>query len=313
MNAPTALIAVLAVVAVGLAFYALRVRPTPPPSELGAPTTASPSVTASPSSPEPSPTTSRDDSLLVKPFEPPLVMASATDAFRAAAGTCLGGGAVFRTTDAGISWRQLEVPATAVLTLRAASPKSLQAVVGSGDTCSPVVLSSSNAGRTWSDQPDESLWYRLGDDPRRIHAPTGIVLNPCVDRTVPVVEIQGLSTTDAALLCPEGAVMRSIDGAQFSQVSSVSGASALAFEGRELGWLLVSDTEGCPAFVLYRTIDGGVTWETGGCVGTADDLASAQPPALAFADTQLGMATIGDIAYTTNDGGFTWSGVTPQP
>ena len=86
----------------------------------------------------------------------------------------------------------------------------------------------------------------------------------------------------------------------------------MAFEGRELGWLLVSDTEGCPAFVLYRTIDGGVTWETGGCVGTADDLASAQPPALAFADTQLGMATIGDIAYTTNDGGFSWNGVTPQ-
>ena len=318
------LIAVLAVVAVVLTFLALRPRTAPPsPEFVAAGATSTPSATPSvspsvspsvtPSDPDPSSSPSRDDSQLVKPFEPPLVMVSATVAYRAVPGTCLGGGTVFRTTDAGASWRLLEVPAQAVLTLRAASPKSLQAVVGSGDTCDPAVLASSDAGRTWSAQVDESLWYRLGGDTDHIHAPSGPVLNPCADRTLPVVEVQGLTVTDAALLCPDGAVMRSIDGGQFSQVSSVSGASALAFEGRELGWLLVHDVNGCPAYVLYRTVDGGTTWETGGCVGTSDELAAAQPPAMAFADTQLGMVTIGGVTYTTNDGGFTWSGVTPPP
>ena len=233
------------------------------------------------------------------------MMASKSDIYRAEPGGCLGGGAVFRTDDLGRSWRQLDLDVSSVLTLTSSAPSSIQAVVTTSDTCEAVGIASSDSGQTWTEQRDSS-WHRYADDARRLHAPTRSVPNPCPDRSLPVVELQGLSTTDAAVLCPDGEVLRTVDGRGFGQQSKVPDAMALAFESRDLGWLLVRDGEQCPAYVLNRSQDGGVTWAQGGCVGSANALASGAPPALAFSDSLHGLATIGDVAYGTENGGFTW-------
>jgi hypothetical protein len=296
------LVVVLAVATLVTAVVALRARTTTPP--VGAPAESSASgEVSSPSTVTPSPTV--DGSQPGRLVEPPLVMASRTEGYRAEPGSCLGGGAVLRTDDQGRSWRLLGLDVSSVLALASPGAGSVEAVVTTSDACDAVGVASSDAGRSWTETADTS-WHRFGDDVRLLHTPTGSVGNPCPDPSLPVVELQGLSTTDAAVLCPGGQVLRTLDGRRFRLRSTVPAAMAMAFDSRDLGWLLVRDGQQCPAYVLKRSQDGGVTWAPGGCVGSADALASASPPALAFSDAQHGLATIGDVAYSTADGGFTW-------
>ncbi|MFZ0325535.1 MAG: hypothetical protein WAN48_15560 [Actinomycetes bacterium] len=299
------LIVVLAVVT--LAVTVLALRPKDPPEAPPLPKAAASASATTPAQPTASATV--DPSLVVKAVEPPLVLTSATDAFRATSGTCLGGGAVFRTSDGGTTWTKLSVDASAVLTLRADSTSSVQAVVANGTGCDPLVLASTDSGVTWVNQPDDSLWYRLASSPSFVHTPTGVVLNPCSDRNEPVVELEGLTATQGVALCVDGSVLASKNGRSFSTLSSVNDAVALSFDSPDEGWILVRDGQRCPAYALQRTVDGGVSWQTGGCVGAADDLAKEVPPALDFVDPQTGMVTIGVVAYTTADGGVTWNRV----
>ena len=79
----------------------------------------------------------------------------------------------------------------------------------------------------------------------------------------------------------------------------------------DLGWLLRRDGRSCPAYVLFRTTDGGSSWVAGGCVGSKADLASAQPPSVSFVDPRDGMVTVAESTYVTADAGLTWSAPTP--
>ncbi len=262
----TAVVVVLAIATLVTTVVALRARTTTPAG--GSPAASSTSGEVSPSSTvKPSPTV--DGSRPSQLVEPPLVMASKVEGYRAEPGSCLGGGAVFRTDDQGRSWRPLSLDVSSVLALSSPGARSVEAVVTTSDACDAVGVESSDAGRTWAEAADTS-WHRFGDDVGLLHSPAGSVRNPCPDRSLPVVELQGLSTTEAAVLCPDGEVLRTVDGRRFSQQSKVPDAMALAFESRDLGWLLVRDGEQCPAYVLNRSQDGGVTWAQGGCVGSAE-------------------------------------------
>jgi photosystem II stability/assembly factor-like uncharacterized protein len=123
-----------------------------------------------------------------------------------------------------------------------------------------------------------------------------------------VVELAGLSVTDAAALCPKGQVLRTLDGgATWVPMSVVPGALALAWESRDLGWLLDGSDAQCPSLRLLRTIDGGQTWQSGGCVGQLRPSADLSVlPSLAFADGEVGMAVVGDQVFVTRDSGYGW-------
>jgi hypothetical protein len=290
-----------------VALAAMRsTAPLPAPTPQG-------SALTGPASVEPSPTpTGKLSDRRVQLVEPPLALANARVAYRGTTGACDDQATLQRSVDGGRSWRPLQPPVRQLLTVRAVPPSGVD-LVGSGAPdgagCRTVAWTSTDAGRAW-DGPSSAAaqWYRDPDRPREVHTPGGPVATPCPNPNLAALELVGLSATDAAVLCPKGRVLRTLDGGvTWSRTAVVPGAVALAWESRDLGWLLdVSDAQ-CPSVRLLQTVDGGVSWRVGGCLG----LEPVQPeqgllPSLAFADGDVGMAVVGDAVFTTRDGGYGW-------
>ena len=319
-------VVVLGVLALALSFLALRGSATVPnagatPTLPATPTSGAPSPGPSGSTPTPSlaPSASAtsDGSLgtgLRGRVQPPLTVAGKL-AYRATTGTCTGGApsTVLRTTDAGRTWGPVGAPASAVLTLAAGAGQlvavaaAAPGITGGGD-CTPgrYVL---NGPRSWhGPQAAATSWYREPNDPTKVHTPAGDVLNPCRDRSVPVVELAGFGPQDATVLCADGDVFRTRDsGNQWARLSVVHDALALAWESRSLGWLVVAKSHGCAGLAAARTLDGGITWQRVGCLGSLPGLlARRMPVAVDFDGPERGMAVVGDHVFTTRDGGLSW-------
>lgn len=119
-------------------------------------------------------------------------------------------------------------------------------------------------------------------------------------------------------LLSRGQVHTYADGAwtaaQVIETTSQTGgyllARQVAFPSATDGWAVGSDAAG---LTINRSADGGRTWTRialKGADGTAfpaQPNPNAAPPAVGFADARHGVATLGDQAYSTSDGGFTWS------
>lgn len=303
----TLALVVLGVVAVVLAFAAMRAtRPTAPPqpagSALGAPSSAPSPSQGGDRGPDDVPDT-------VPPVvEPPLLLADADVAYRGTSGSCLGGATLERTSDGGRRWVSVTVPAQGIYALAGTGGAPLQ-VIGVDSDCALQQWVSADGGRTWSaPTPASGVFSRLPGTTRQIATPTGETRSPCADRAVAPVAVEPISEMAAAVLCDGGAVFVTDDGgAGWSAVSAVTGAVALAFEGPELGWVLVGAADVCPGYRLFRTIDGGDTWVTGGCVGTAELPDRRSLPSVSFLDADVGMADLGGETFVTSDAGLRWA------
>ena len=290
-----------------VAYAAMRsTAPLPAPTPQGSALTGPASIEPTP------PATGKPSDSRVQVVAPPLALADARVAYRGTVGACDELATLERSVDGGRSWRSVSLPVGQLLSLRAVPPSGV-VLVGSGSPdgagCRTVAWTSSDGGRSW-DGPAAAAaqWYRDPDRPREIHTPAGPAQTPCANPNFAAVELVGLSTTDAAVLCPKGRVLRTLDGgANWLRLTVVPGAVALAWESRDLGWLLdISDAQ-CPSVRLLQTVDGGRTWRVGGCLGQLP----VQPdegllPSLAFADGYLGMAIVGGDVFTTKDGGYGW-------
>ena len=303
----TLALVVLGVVAVVLAFAAMRAtRPSAPPQPAGSAFGA----------PSPTPSPSRDGDRgpddvpdAVPPVvEPPLLLADVDVAYRATIGSCLGGATLERTSDGGRRWTSVTVPAAGVYALAGNGGAPLQLIGVDGD-CTLQQWVSADGGRTWSaPTPASGVFSRLPGTTRRIATPTGEQASPCPDRSVAPLAIEPISETSAAVLCDGGGVyLTDNGGATWSAASAVAGAEALAFEGPELGWVLVRSADVCPGYRLFRTIDGGGEWVSGGCVGTAELPDERSRPSLSFLDTEIGMADLGGETFVTSDAGLQWA------
>ncbi len=297
-------VAVLAAVTVVLVVAALSgtggtETPGPSPSALSHPPTVSESPTGKPADARP------------PDVEPPLVLVDENTAFRGTTGTCLGGSTLERTTDGAATWEPIQPPANAILQLNAVTSAVVN-VVGADETCQTATWISNTAGRVW-DGPGVTAgqWFRKPDTDRKLQATFGVVPSPCPDQKEAIVEIDPVSDTDAALLCPGGEVFRtSNSGTDWTPATVVDNAVALAWETPELGWVLEANTENCPAFRLLESVDGGATWQTGGCVGEAPAASpKAVQPSLSFADPLIGMASLDGAVFMTIDGGLNWTQV----
>src|SRR5829696_9323205 len=175
----TVALIVLAVVAVVLAFAALRstrgtVTPEARESALADPTSEPSDNSAGGDKAEPGLTDALPDAI-----EPPLVMVSDTLAYRARIGTCLGGSTFERSTDGGVRWRELPTPAPAVLALTSAGGDAVDAV-GADDRCKVRVWSSTDRGKSWAGPVRASATFTpVPGDPSRLSTPSGEVKNPC--------------------------------------------------------------------------------------------------------------------------------------
>lgn len=303
----TLALVVLAVVAVVLAFGAMRAtRPSAPPQPAG-------SALGAPSS---SPSPSRDGDRgpddvpdAVPPVvEPPLLLADVDVAYRGTSGSCLGGATLERTSDGGRRWVSVTVPAAGIYALTGTGGAPLQ-LIGVDSDCTLQQWVSADGGRTWSaPTPSSGVFSRLPGTTRQIATPTGVTRSPCPDRAVAPLAVEPISETAAAVLCDGGGVFLTADGGVgWAAVSAVTGAEALAFEGPELGWVLVRAADVCPGYRLFRTIDGGGEWVSGGCVGTAELPDQRSLPSLSFLDTDVGMADLGGETFVTADAGLQWA------
>ena len=295
---------VLAVVAVVLAFAALRsTRSTATPEPLASAfSDPSDQATEDPRIDEPALRGALPDTI-----EPPLLMVSPSLAYRARTGTCLGGGVVERSTNGGVRWTVVTSPAPAILSLSAVADAQVDAV-GADDKCRVGVWSSTDGGKAWTGPTTASdLFTRVPGEPNRLASPSGEIRNPCPVRSEAPLALEGITSTDAAVLCGSGDVITTNDGGEsWDTQTAVVGGRALAFEGPLLGWALQRDSGRCPAYQLMQTQDGGRTWQIGGCLFDAVPQDARLLPSLSFADTENGMADLAGEVYTTDDSGLVW-------
>ena len=304
---------VLAVVAIVLAFAALRsTRGTPAPGPSASVLT------------KPSDKAGKGDNkkghdkhsgalsdALPDAIEPPLLMVSPSLAYRARTGTCLGGSALERSTDGGVKWKEITSPAAAIMSLSSVGGDAID-VVGADGKCKTRVWSSTDQGDTWSVPTSASAQFaRVPDDPSKLATPTGEVKNPCPGHSDAPISVEGISATDAAVLCASGDVVMTQDsGVSWVKREPVVGGDAMAFEGPQLGWVLRSDSGQCPVYQLMQTQDGAQTWQTGGCLGLKPITDDRQLPSLSFADPNNGMADLVGEVYVTSDSGLHWNQAT---
>jgi hypothetical protein len=297
---------VLAVLAVGLAFAALRSTSSGPAPAPGASALESPNEEQKSDKGKPNVTPSMADAL-PEMIEPPLLMVDRKLAYRGGTGTCLGGASLDRTTNGGNAWRPLEVPAEAILDIRTTGVDSVE-LIGADDRCRVRLWASADQGNTWAaPTPIQGIFVRLPDTTRDILTPSGTVKSPCPDRDIAPLAVEEVSPTEGVVLCSSGEVLTSADsGVTWESRPPVIGAQAIAFEGPLLGWVLVRDGGRCPGLETQVTQDGGTAWEFGGCVGETPIEDDRELPSLSFASPTEGWADLAGQSYLSLDGGLTW-------
>jgi photosystem II stability/assembly factor-like uncharacterized protein len=192
------------------------------------------------------------------------------------------GTAVWRSTDAGVSWDSSGVP---IYTLDMAADPLVPGRVflsgGTQSTYAPVVLISTDYGRSWTARglgPDNGSAYCVEFDP----VDTGV----------------------AYVGCSSGLVFKTTDGGAHWD-SACAGLPATTY----IEDLAVNP--GSPEIVLaagsdgaYRSTDGGGSWNKAGSITIAFDLAlSAANPAVAYC---LGYDTA-PCLYVSTDSGANWA------
>jgi photosystem II stability/assembly factor-like uncharacterized protein len=244
-------------------------------------------------------------------IEPPLLLVSPSIAYRAQTGTCLGGSELERSTNGGVKWKTVTSPAAAILSLTSVGGDSID-VVGADDRCKTKLWSSTDQGETWSGPASASDEFaRVPDDPTQLATPSGDVKNPCPGHTDAPISVEGISSIEAAVLCETGAVVTTQDsGVTWVKREPVVGGEAMAFEGPQLGWVLRANSGQCPVYQLMRTQDGGLSWQTGGCLGFTPITDDGQLPSLSFADPSHGIADLVGDVFVTDDGGLHWHSAT---
>jgi photosystem II stability/assembly factor-like uncharacterized protein len=238
----------------------------------------------------------------------PLEVVDATVALRAQPGSCAtGGGTLQRTINDGRDWTTLKVPAASILRVRSTSATSFW-LVGTNSACVPQLYRTADAGKTWSvEAGTNNAWHPLpvpasGVVPTQLHAPTGNVALPCA-KGVGLVDLAGITLSDAVVLCADGTVFATADGgATWRARTAVPSSGALAAVSPTTLWVAsAGPVAGCAGVQVSRSTDGGATWRVAGCaVG-----AQAGAVGLAFAGTD-GMLWDGPAVWTSRNGGSTW-------
>lgn len=293
----TLVVGVLAVTAVLLAVFALRVPSNPDAGEIPGPIPTwgggtNPGV-APTSTPSP---TSVDEP--VSPSPQFLSMYDGTFGIRATAGSCTGAPAVVqRTSDGGATWTAVTfdgVDVRQVLALDYVSDSQINVVAAAAD-CTQTVVTSFTGGEFWQAYPEQigSATYVQPTDQTTVRVEGTNMTAPCTVR-----EVQSVTQT-VVVLCSDGSVqVRSSAGAWAP--ANVSRALAMAPSGPS-GLVLAVSEPTCSG-VLIRSID-----VSSGASTDLSCLAAEQANATIDLVSSSVFYWSGADFFTSKTGGASWS------
>lgn len=265
---------IAALVVVNIVLVALLIgRPEPEVDEIASPglisepiPTPTPSETPSASpTPDPEPTPPA-----TAPGQYVLAAVDGATAWRVTTGACPTATATLeRTVDGGATWQPSDATAatgiTAVQRLIASSAEQLALIGSQADGCAPTLARTFVGGEEYSlaDGELDAAWYVPADDRASVHAPsTGLVAAPCAS----AVAITAASNTVAAVLCGDGTVHATRDGAStFTGGVAIPGAQAIAASGD--GWAVaVLAVDDCPGVAIAQLDAAATGFELVGCL-----------------------------------------------
>jgi len=231
---------------------------------------------------------------------------SEREAWRAVVGACDVPGSLERTTDAGVTWAAQPVQVSPIVRLKASSAADVFAIGGGAD-CAPTFRFSDNSGQTWVTANNElpGSWYLLPASraalAAEVHGPRGTGPAPCPSG---VVDLAGLDTNRAALLCTDGALQTTDDGgASWSQEGAT--AQALAIAPTADGYLIGAVREACAGLAVLTVGNDGTGLEAEARVCAPVPAPVPGQVALAAAGPNLWVWS-GDALVRSGDGGLTW-------
>lgn len=192
-------------------------------------------------------------------------------------GTCRGKAGVVRTASSDSELQVRDVGVRQVLAVRATDDRLT--VVGTNDACAPVQRSSTDGGRTWSDDPQVQLWHPSADNVRRVVAPGGTGSPPgCT-----IISLSQVGSDFGRVACADGKLFGSGNsGRSWVLLGRLDNARVIAFTSFNDGYALAR-YQGCAANA-FTTDDSGRTWKPGGCI-TGD-------PARAIAANDSGLTAV---------------------
>lgn len=286
------LLAVLAVIAIVLAVFAMR--PDAPP-EFSSTGSRTPSGDAT-GSPEDDPTGQPD-------AERPVALVGGLDAaavlVRASGGDCAAseGPLTIATTAPGSETVTVQVAEAGVATgLLVVDDQTARAIAADAD-CAPRGFSTSDGGATWEATEElPRFWSVLPGAEDRVQSPAGEVEVPCT-----AARASGIDAGVARVWCTDGKILgTNTAGDEWATLGRTTSATDVAFTSAETGYALVERDE-CAGISVDRTTDGGSSWSTVYCV-------EGEAP-WALAATRGRVAVVGVDATWSSTDGEEWEGL----
>lgn len=253
-----------------------------------------------------------------EPVETPVAMAAAvpptrilsaldgTTAWRASTASCPRSQANPElTTDSGATWERsnasINTGASSILSINAISETQASMVTLAAEGCAPQLVGTFVAGADWAAFPDRlgGNWYVDPTDRTAVHSPAGSFKAPCAS----VIALAPRSDADAGVLCADGTIARTSDGAAgWGKSISLPGAVNLTVSGD--GYLVAAaGQKGCAGVQLLSTpeaLDGVLTPE-----GCREVTFKPGAVALSSADGVVWLWA-GSTFARSSDGGETW-------
>ncbi|TFD40329.1 hypothetical protein E3T37_06135 [Cryobacterium sp. TMT2-10] len=292
-----------------VALVSFALTPSKPSATVG--TAAEPVETTTPTA-EPSDT----GQPVVEPVETPAITSpppnrilTALDAstlWRATTGGCPAATATPElSTDAGETWRAFDASkgtdASSILSIYVSSKSEASLVTLTAGDCTPQRVTTFVAGAQWQEYPDRvgSNWYVDPTDRATVHSPAGSFTAPCSA----VIALAPRTDSTAALLCSDGTLFRTGDGAAtYGPGVALSGAANLTVS--DDGYIIVAtDQAGCAGAQLLATSEE----PDGELSPTGCREAEVTPGDLALASAGgIVWLWAGDVVSSSSDGGTTW-------
>lgn len=198
------------------------------------------------------------------------------------------------STNGGEDFAEVKTGLTTTLAVKTTSSK-LIAVVGTDADCRPQQVESTDGGKSWAESESIRLWYPAPDKTTKVVAPraSSTPSKKCI-----ITSLSQVTEESARVSCTDGTFRGSGDsGKTWVRLGRLDNVRIGTFVSPGKGYALAR-YNGCGAN-LFKTTDGGATWQPGGCI-------SGDPAQAIGATTNRLTAVVAGDPYVSTDEGKSW-------